>query len=432
MPDVNVYEAFKELIQRLLGGDEELAELVATDPEGALSAFGVTDGDLSGVDFRQAVDECYHDYDLTDSGKQALESYVAGGEPPAHFQVKAPPAADGHHGPEQAVQHLQYVTYATYESNETVTREIINKQFTIDNSDNRVFNVDNSTAIGIDVGRDFDGDITVANTTATGDGAIIGDENIVNDGDGDILNATRGSEINAATGDGAVQGERVEGVNTGEFEGALAGRDVDGPTNTGRFDGVQAGDEVSGTVNTGENTGVIANGDVEGTVAGDGNQTANLDINTSGGSSGGAGGAGGDGRGGLNDSRNDLFDTRDSGIDGSGVGGDGIGGTSGDGGSGDVGPINLNFGSGDQTNTGDVQDSAVASGGNATNDQSVRERLEAEQAEDLPPVFEETDVEILPVPGPGGQLGQEIGQELNDLEEIATDASQADEASLGV
>jgi hypothetical protein len=488
MPDVNVYEAFKELIQRLLSGDQEVAELAASDPEGLLAAYGITDGNLDGVDFRQAVDECYHDYELPEGSKQALQSYVAGGAAPDHYQVKTPPAAEGHQTPEHAVQHLQYVTYATYETNETVTREIVNQQFTIDQSDNRSFAIDNSTDIGIGAGSIVDGDINVAPTTAAGDGAvantgddnvfgtgegdvlsatrggevtsadrgaIVGDENIRADGDGDVLNATRGSEINAATGDGAVQGERVEGVNTGEFEGALAGRDVDGATNTGRFDGVQAGDDVRGAVNTGENTGVNADGRVEGTVVGDDNQTANLDIRTGGGSGGDASGTGGDvsGGGGFGDAR---FDSRDEirDVDGSVTAGDGTGGTGGDGGGGDVGPINLNFGSGDQTNTGDVRDSAVATGGDATNDQSLelgdldpitrksddpsagellRGLLDQEQAQDAEPApEEETDVEILPVPGPNGQLEEEFGQEITQLEEVATASSQEDDASLGV
>ncbi len=485
MPDINVYEAFKELVQRLLSGDQEVAELAATDPEGLLAAYGITDGNLDGVDFRQAVDECYHDYELPAGSKQALDSYVAGGAAPDHYQVKSPPAAEGHQTAEHAVQHLQYVTYATYENNETVTREIVNQQFTIDQSDNRAFDIDNSTDVAVDVGRNFDGDITVAPTTAAGDGAvantgddnvfgtgegdvlaasrggevtsadrgaIVGDENIRADGDGDVLNATRGSEINAATGDGAVQGERIEGVNTGEFEGALAGRDVEGATNTGQFDGVQAGEDVRGAVNTGENTGVNADGRVEGTVVGDDNQTANLDINTSGGAGGDASAAGGDvSGGGFGDARIDSRDEiRD--VDGSVTSGDGTGGTGGDGGSGDVGPINLNFGDGDQTNTGDVRDSAVASGGDATNEQVnegddgpiklgddpsagelLRGLLDEERAEEAEPApEEETDVEILPVPAPGEELEEGSSQDITQLEDLATESSQEDDASLGV
>jgi hypothetical protein len=148
MPDVNVYEAIKELIQRLLGGDEGVAELAATDPEGLLAAYGITEASLDAVDFRQVVADCYQDYDLPESSRQALQGYVAGDPAPTHYQVKAPPPhSGGYQAPDQAVQHLQYVTYATHEHHEHITQQIVNKQFLIDSSDNRVFNIDNSADV---------------------------------------------------------------------------------------------------------------------------------------------------------------------------------------------------------------------------------------------------------------------------------------------
>lgn len=436
MPDVNVYDAFKELIQRLLGGDEEVAELAATDPEGLLAAYGITEASLDGVDFRQAVDECYHDYELSEGSKQALQSYVAGGAPPSHYEVKEPPAhSDGYQATDQAVQHLQYVTYATYEDNETVTREIVNKQFTVDQSDNRVFTIDNSTDVGVDVGRNFDGDITVAPTNAAGDGAVAntGDENVIGTGAGDVLAATGGSEINAATGDGAIQGERIESVNTGEFQG------------------IQAGDAVNGG-SVGENTGVVAGEGVDNPVVGDENRTANLDVSTAAGAGGNASGTGGDGEGGLDDSRVDFFetDTRDAAVDGSGTGGDGTGGTGGDGGSGDVGPINLNFGDGDQSTTnvdGDVRNSAVSAEGDAENTFNEGERVfplatPSPNEEAAGELREATEVELEPEAAAQESSAVEAGinggsAEVEELSETApveelSEAAAEDDASLGV
>lgn len=248
MADVDVYQSLKELLQKLFSGDEEVAELAATAPEGLLAAYGLTDAALDGDEFRQAVADTYQDYELPPDSQQALASYVAGGPAPEHYPVHAPASSgDDHPAMEQAVQHLQYVTYASYENNETITREI-QQQITVDNSDQRVF--DNRTELGLDVGGDLDGDITVAPVPANGDGAVA---------------AGAGSTV----------------------------------------------------------------------TAGDDNQVAALDIDT-------GGGDGGDASGGFGD--------RDA------AGGDG----------GDVGPINLNFGEGDQQHTaidGDLRESAVATGG---------------------------------------------------------------------
>jgi hypothetical protein len=327
MANIDVYEAFKELIRKLLEGDEEVAELAASDPEGLLAAYGVTDVDLAGVDFRQAVADCYHDYDLPGGNKQALESYVAGVGGPAHYEVREPPSYSGGPQPvDHAVQHLQYVTYAAYEHNENITTEIINRQLFVDNSDNRSFLVDNRTEVSVDVAGDLDGDVNVAatNATATGDGAVAG-----------------GDDLTAATGDGAVAG----------------GRDV--------------------LANTGENSGLLADGDVRNAVIGEGNQTANLDIDTSGGAGGSADAFGGDASGtGGNASGcggEDGFDQADGiGGDASGPGGNAgaTGGSAGGGAGGDVGPINFNFGGGDQAATTvgrDVDNSAVAGIGDADN-----------------------------------------------------------------
>lgn len=224
---VDVAQAIKELIQRILG-DRDTALQYAEDPEGTLAAQGITDGDLSGVDMFQLVGEtCGSVPGLQNYGP----SYASSGGGGGGGATPPPPSATGH-SVEQVMQHLNYVTYVAYEGDETITN-IIDQSTNIDQSQN----------VDVDVAGNLHGDITVdshdTNVNATGEGAaaaaggsavsgdgsaasqsgpaIVGDDNLVNTG----INLGQQN-----TGDNAAQGIALGGdvvQNTGEFTGQQAG-----------------------------------------------------------------------------------------------------------------------------------------------------------------------------------------------------------------
>ncbi|HEX6234893.1 MAG TPA: hypothetical protein VFZ63_17315 [Jiangellaceae bacterium] len=223
---VDVAQAIKELIQRILG-DRDTALQYAEDPEGTLAAQGITDGDLSSVDMFQLVGEtCGHVPGLQNYGP----SYSSGGG--GGGATHAPPPSATGHSVEQVMQHLNYVTYVAYEGDETITN-IIDQSTNIDQSQN----------VNVDVDGNLTGDITVdsndTNVNATGEGAaaaaggsavsgdgsaasqtgpaVVGDDNLINTG------VNLGQQN---TGDGAAQGIALGGdvvQNTGEFTGQQTG-----------------------------------------------------------------------------------------------------------------------------------------------------------------------------------------------------------------
>ncbi len=211
---VDVAQAIKELIQRILG-DRDTALQYVQDPEGTLAAQGITDHDLSGVDMFQLVGEtCGNVPGLQNYGS----SYTSGGGGGGGGGTQPPPPSAAGHSVEQVMQHLNYVTYVAYEGDETITN-IIDQSTNIDQSQN----------VDVDVAGNLTGDITVdshdTNVNATGDGAaaaaggpaVSGDENLVNTG------VNLGQQN---TGDNAAQGIALGGdvvQNTGEFTGQQAG-----------------------------------------------------------------------------------------------------------------------------------------------------------------------------------------------------------------
>jgi hypothetical protein len=114
--------------------------------------------------------------------------------------------------------------------------------------------------------------------TGTFTGNIDVDNDHVNvDGDGNAVNTGEGDQ-NAATGDQAqvIDGDNFGQANTGNEASQAQSLFGDAQSNSG--DGaVLAGDDINAPVNTGVNTGVIADGDVEDTVVGNNNETANVD-----------------------------------------------------------------------------------------------------------------------------------------------------------
>ncbi|MFC4070430.1 hypothetical protein [Actinoplanes subglobosus] len=246
-------ELLREFIVNLMS-DREFAARYAEDPTGTLTAEGVTDVDLSGVDVSAVVGSAAADPGVPAEARTALHS---------HSGSTPPPASGGSPSVEHVVQHLNYVTYATYEGDETITQ----------NLDLDVTNVtDNSFDLDVD-GNVF-GDIDASNVSASGDGAVAGGDDVnAATGDGAVANSGDG-DVNAATGDGSTV---IDGdVNSASGDGAqVIDGDNFGQANTG--DGaVQAGDDISGAVNTGVNTGIVAD-ELDDAVVGDGNQTAQVD-----------------------------------------------------------------------------------------------------------------------------------------------------------
>lgn len=232
---VDVAQAIRDLIQRILN-DRDTAVQYSEDPEGTLAAQGITEGDLSGLDMFQTVqDTCGSVPGLQNYGPNSGGGGASGGGP------TPPPASSPGHSVDQVMQHMNYVTYVAYEGDETITTNI-------DNSTN----IDQSQNVNVDVEGDLHGGVDVdshdTNVNATGDGsaasgtgpATAGDENLVNTG-------TNLGQQN--TGDGAAQAIQVglgrEGggggivQNTGDG-GVAAGGNIDGPINTGEFTGVQS------------------------------------------------------------------------------------------------------------------------------------------------------------------------------------------------
>lgn len=262
-------ELLREFVVNLMS-DREFAARYAEDPNGTLTAQGVTDVDLSGVDVSAVVGSAAADPEVPAEARSALQNYSGSSAPPAH--------SGGSPSVEHVVQHLNYVTYATYEGDETITQ----------NLDLDVTNVtDNSFDLDVD-GNVF-GDIDASNVSASGDGAVAGGDDVnAATGDGAIA---AGDDVTAATGDGAVANSGDGDVNAATGDGSTV---IDGDVNSASGDGAQiidgdnfgqantgdgavlAGDDISGAVNTGVNTGIVAD-ELDDAVVGDGNQTAQVD-----------------------------------------------------------------------------------------------------------------------------------------------------------
>lgn len=229
---VDVAQAIKELIQRILG-DRDTALQYAEDPEGTLAAQGITDGDLSGVDMFQLVGEtCGSVPGLQNYGP----SYTSGGGGGGGGATPPPPSAAGH-SVEQVMQHLNYVTYVAYEGDETITN-IIDQSTNIDQSQN----------VDVDVAGDLTGDITVdsndTNVNATGEGAAAAADGSAVSGDGSAASQTGPAVVgdDNLVNTGVNLGQQNTGDNTAQGI-ALGGGDV--VQNTGEFTGQQAGDNAN-------------------------------------------------------------------------------------------------------------------------------------------------------------------------------------------
>lgn len=206
---VDVIAELKAMIQNIFS-NPDAAMQYASDPNGTLAAQGITDGDLSGVDLYQLVDQCATEAGLPESTKQALQSYGGG---------SASSSAASHQSAQDVVQHLNYVTYQTYEGDEQITQQLINYQ-------DYSTNIDNSVEVEVDGDVHGDLEVETTNVNATGDGAV----------------AAGDDATGVATGDGAIAaGDDIEDSQLNTGDGAVqAGDDINAPVNTGEFTGVQA------------------------------------------------------------------------------------------------------------------------------------------------------------------------------------------------
>ncbi|MBO0847758.1 MAG: hypothetical protein J2P22_20345 [Nocardioides sp.] len=234
---IEATQLIKEIVQEILG-DKHAAAQFMKDPQGVLTAKGVSDADLSNVNVRQVVGDACTSGSVPPAMSSALQSYASG---------ESGPSSSGHQSVERVVQQLSYVTNVAYHDDHSVT----------DNSTN----IDDS----VNIDGDVHGNINVDNANATGDGAVAGS------GDGHVAGATGDhsqaiggdNSGQANTGDGAVQ----IGNEPGEHGGTGVIRGLTG------VDGLGGG---IGPINTGTNTGVMAGGGVDHTIVGDHDTQANV------------------------------------------------------------------------------------------------------------------------------------------------------------
>lgn len=247
---VDAIEEIRQFVLKILG-DKKSAEDFMKDPYGSLTAQGVTDADLSGVDVRQIVGDVCGSGSVAPEMRSALQSYTSGSAGPAE--------AMHHVATERVVQQLSYVTNVAYQDDHSVVSVINDSSTTIDQSTN------------VDVEGDFTGNIDVDQVNATGDGAVA---------------AGPGSDVTAATGAGsqAIGGDNLGMANTGDGAVQIGNAPLTGfppPAGSGPIlrdvGGVPGFGTGIGPINTGTNTGVMAGGPVDHTVVGDGNQTANVE-----------------------------------------------------------------------------------------------------------------------------------------------------------
>lgn len=329
-------DKLRAMYQSVFSSEQDTADFLA-DPAPKFEEYEVDPGVLGDVDVDQVVNSCaYPSGGSGGGGGYAGGGYAGGGAGGGGGAAYTPPP--------QAVQQVSQVTQ-NYYADHSVT-------YTDNSTD-----IDNSVDVDIDGPVHGDVDIDPTNLNQVGDG------NVGNIGDGDVL---------AATGDGASV-ENVEGDKVTAGDGSVVGLgsgDVVGATGAGA---VAAGDDINAPVNTGVNSGILADGDLDDVVLGDGNQVNNvegsadgavfgdnsglaggIDIDTSGGAATGGAGTGGSadggagGAGGAGDSG--LFGGGDGGAGGAGGSGGNASGTGGEatGGAGGDVNLNLNFGGGQQ------------------------------------------------------------------------------------
>jgi hypothetical protein len=201
-----------EFLRELLT-NEQARDWYAQDPEAALKYYGLDD--LSPADVHDAL-VLVEDNQTADFGREYNT-----GHNDTHFA--SPPPVPAHHDNDGGSDHERAVEYL----NRYITNNYVNDNDTI---------VDNSTNQQIDThGGDFDQDIDVHSTVASGDGAVAAG--------GDIDGSTIVSGDHNQVGDGNVSGDgNIVGdgnaVINGDGNTAAFG---DGNANNASFDDVHVG-----------------------------------------------------------------------------------------------------------------------------------------------------------------------------------------------
>jgi hypothetical protein len=207
---LSLLEFLKELLTNV-----QLRDYFAEDPQGALHEYGLDD--LSPADVHDALvlaeDNQTADFSRNyDTGHNSVQFTPP--PPPAHHSYATP--AESH---EAAVQYLNnYVTNNYVDDRDTTVDNSINQQIDTHGGDfDQDIDVHSTVASGdgaVAAGDDISGStITTGDDNQVGDGNIRGDGNVVGDGN----HAVTGSDNTTAFGNGNATSTDVGGdVNVGE------------------------------------------------------------------------------------------------------------------------------------------------------------------------------------------------------------------------
>ena len=228
-----------ELLLNLLR-DPSALTAYREDPEGFLSACG----DVSPADIREAL-LLIQDSQEADFGRD----YNTGGN---HIQVPPPPAAPepepGESNHEAAARYLDsYVTNNYIDDRDTTVDNSVNQQIDTGGGDfDQDIDVDSTVASGDDsvaAGDDIeDSTITTGDDNTVGDDNVTGDDNTVGDDNTDVDVDGDGSAI-VGDGNEAVQGDD----NTTSFgDGDATSTEIDGDVTVGDGGAIAAGGDASG------------------------------------------------------------------------------------------------------------------------------------------------------------------------------------------
>jgi hypothetical protein len=224
MPEMTLLEFLRSLIF-----DDEARQEFADDPEGALDKAGLDH--LSAEDVQDALllmQEDNQDADFSrnyDTGDN--EIHIAAPQPVAHH--------DG--GDESAVEYInRYITNNYIDDRDTIVDNSVNQQIDTDGGDfDQDIDIDSTVASGD--GAVAAGDDIEDSTIVTGDDNTVGDGNVTGDGNitGDDNQAVIGDGNTSSFGDGDATSAEIDGdvtVDDGSSFAIGGGSSVDNSDNS--------------------------------------------------------------------------------------------------------------------------------------------------------------------------------------------------------